>query len=438
MKKRRFLTLIFASMILIIIPLGACSSDDEPSQAQPPEMTDEAKPTGQTSNIRDIIKEKDASEGITGSDDLPRKITQTRPTPTDRAESFFDIYEGLVVDVEEDEWLSPDTAKIPLDQMPDFQNDDPLVMEVDNETTWIEQESGTSEDLYCLYFIDSNTGWAGGSGPTIIKTSNGGQNWQSQNGNMPQNPSGRGFSDINDIRMLANGQKGWASGTYSVILKTTNGGEDWSGREGGYDRGVPFKSVSFANDSMGWITAFDGLILKSTNGGESWESVNAGTYEFMYNMSFINSEIGWAVGKCGRIIKTTNGGSSWSAQNSCSVSNLYAVDFTNSNNGWAVGSSGTILHTSNGGESWTAQDSNTTSTLYGVHFLDQNEGWAVGSSGTIVRTYTGGDSWIPVSSSISNNLRAVQFVDSDTGWIVGDDGTILKTTTGNPLDSLIR
>jgi len=42
---------------------------------------------------------------------------------------------------------------------------------------WIKQTSGIFHDLYSVYFTDPSTGWAVGAYGTIIKTTNGGNNW---------------------------------------------------------------------------------------------------------------------------------------------------------------------------------------------------------------------------------------------------------------------
>ena len=45
---------------------------------------------------------------------------------------------------------------------------------------WTSQTSGTLSFLYSIQMLDANTGFAVGSGGTILKTTNGGSNWTSQ------------------------------------------------------------------------------------------------------------------------------------------------------------------------------------------------------------------------------------------------------------------
>ena len=82
---------------------------------------------------------------------------------------------------------------------------------------WYLQQSGTTENLKSVYFVDQNTGWICGSNGTIRKTSNGGLNWIAQNSNTADNLKLIHFRDPNH---------GWAYGDTS-LLSTNNGGTSW-------------------------------------------------------------------------------------------------------------------------------------------------------------------------------------------------------------------
>ncbi len=47
-------------------------------------------------------------------------------------------------------------------------------------TNWTTQSSGTTNDLYSVYFVNETTGWAVGWSGKILKSINGGTNWSSQ------------------------------------------------------------------------------------------------------------------------------------------------------------------------------------------------------------------------------------------------------------------
>jgi photosystem II stability/assembly factor-like uncharacterized protein len=81
--------------------------------------------------------------------------------------------------------------------------------------------------LFSIFFTDENTGYAVGGdfanpSPSIIKTTDGGQNW------FIQNSTANALSDV----FFINANVGWAAG-FNVILKTTNGGGWGAGTDEG-------------------------------------------------------------------------------------------------------------------------------------------------------------------------------------------------------------
>jgi photosystem II stability/assembly factor-like uncharacterized protein len=93
-----------------------------------------------------------------------------------------------------------------------------LVMINSAAAQWEQQNSETTEDLNSVYFTDSNTGYAVGTGGTILKTTNGGLNWTPQNSNTSLTLTSVYFPKTDT---------GYAVGA-EIILKTTDGGENWT------------------------------------------------------------------------------------------------------------------------------------------------------------------------------------------------------------------
>lgn len=296
---------------------------------------------------------------------------------------------------------------------------------------WDEQFSG-EEEIYSIYFIDENNGWASGSLGAILKTTNGGDEWINQ-------VSGEG-DELYAIYFLDK-NTGWTVGTYGTILNTTDGGTTWHTQNSGlfwYE--ATLLSIYFKDYNNGWIVGTGGLILNTTNGGINWKKQVSGITENLHSTNFIDNNNGWAVGKSGVILTTTNGGNDWSKQSSSTTNELSEIYFVNSNVGWAVGLSGTILKTINSGNSWEKITSETTNNLFSVYFIDENIGWIVGEN-IILRSTDGGNSWTEQAIE-SCNLVSVRFVDVNTGWVAGYrdfhygySGIILKTTFGGILHS---
>ena len=78
--------------------------------------------------------------------------------------------------------------------------------------------------LVSVSFIDSETGWAIGNLGTILKTTNGGENWINQTSGTTQYLIGVSFTDANN---------GTAVGSGGTILRTTDGGDNWVSQSSG-------------------------------------------------------------------------------------------------------------------------------------------------------------------------------------------------------------
>ena len=67
-------------------------------------------------------------------------------------------------------------------------NSGSILKTINGGNTWVEQTSGTKEDLFDLYFRNADTGYVVGARGVILKTTNGGNAWVEQNsGNKKMN-----------------------------------------------------------------------------------------------------------------------------------------------------------------------------------------------------------------------------------------------------------
>jgi photosystem II stability/assembly factor-like uncharacterized protein len=88
----------------------------------------------------------------------------------------------------------------------------------DGGISWTEYNTGSLEELYSIYFINSYIGWGVGANGKIVKTYNGGITWENQMSFTTRVLSSVFFQDEN---------VGWITGESGIILKTTNGGVVW-------------------------------------------------------------------------------------------------------------------------------------------------------------------------------------------------------------------
>ncbi len=156
--------------------------------------------------------------------------------------------------------------------------------------------------FYSVYFTDANTGYvAGGSlEPFIFRTANGFNTWISSN--CVKHLRTWAFNSV----YFPDANTGYAVGGKGTIIKTSDGGNSWDSLLSGTKYNL--NSVYFINSDTGYAVGDNGTILKTSNGGTIWIVSSSGTTNVLNSVYFINSDIGYAVGDGGTILKTNNGG----------------------------------------------------------------------------------------------------------------------------------
>lgn len=290
---------------------------------------------------------------------------------------------------------------------------------------WISQNSNTSQRLLTTFFLDENIGWAGGDEGCIIKTTNGGVDW-----NYFSIGSKYTVHAIHFIDSL----KGWAAlytfnpNRAGYVISTIDGGINWDFQY--YIDGITLHNVYFYDQYFGWAVGSSGVFLRTVNGGATWQ-VDFASSQWAWSLCFLSPNLGWVGdGYSGYIRKTTDGGFTWQYKSVPTYSRMMDIFFLNENVGWAVGQFGVILKTTNGGEIWTHQNSGVGQELNDVEFVDENYGWAIGMGGIILHTTNGGSNWFAQGNQVSNNLYGLSCNSSQLGWIAGSDGLVLYTDNG--------
>lgn len=292
------------------------------------------------------------------------------------------------------------------------------------QSNWILQNSNTSYNLTSVYFNNGNVGWVVGYNGEILKTTDGGIQWNEV--------SSGTTNKLNSVVFFSDDQNGWIVGEFGTILHTSNGGNSWVNQNSGIINWLG--SVYFTDLNNGYVCGKEGTILKTSDGGNNWVIVTTPTTEDLHSIYFINNNIGWAVGFNGLIIKTTDGGQNWVVQISNTLQELNSVYFINENVGWICGNNGEILYTSNGGTLWSVQNSTTTYDLNNIKFSDELNGITVGSNGVMLRTNDGGANWNSENSGVTYNLCSSTIINLNSCWVVGDIGTIISKSIGIKVD----
>jgi photosystem II stability/assembly factor-like uncharacterized protein len=311
--------------------------------------------------------------------------------------------------------------------------------------------------LNAVSFINANTGVAGGSLGTIIKTTDGGTSWRIINTNTTKNiqeltvatlttfyasgdsglvlrstNAGETWSNVsvNSIYSIWNIQffdenSGYASGLNSKFYKTSNGGANWT--EITIPGGGDYYSMTFFGPQSGYLTSFSGKILKTMNGGLNWSETYTGRSATILKLIFTGG-IGYGACSGGEVIKTTNDGQSWFLAGTAGSNVLWDVHFTDASNGVVLDDNGKIYRTTNGGVNWSmVLTQNNKGRAFS--FAGQTGYW-VGGGGRIYKTNNGGLNWVAMVNDKIQDISGICFIGDFTGYVTTYDGKLIKTLDG--------
>ncbi len=272
-----------------------------------------------------------------------------------------------------------------------------------------------------IYFIDDSTGWMTCADGKILKTTDGGNNWDYYQ-----------YGSTDDILLLTgldftDEQNGWCVGYRGLVLHTTDAGETWNKQEinsNGY-----FGSCKFTDSLTGWIGNVKGEVFKTIDGGKNWTLHK--TFKWIDDIYFINKNIGLISDEEGNIHRTSDAGETWSTNNIFD-SDLFTFDFIDEKVGYIGGLGGVLFKTTDSGETWTEIETDISYSFMDIQFLDENVAWAVFYQDCIAKTEDGGKTWAIQYKGPTDNeaIIGIHMFNETKGITTGNLGYIFKTNDG--------
>lgn len=278
--------------------------------------------------------------------------------------------------------------------------------------------------LQAVHFPSTDVGFAAGHDGMVLRTADGGQSWDTLQ--LPSTVASNHYNDVyfisETVGFLAGGIQG--GGGMRTILKTEDGGTNWQIVE--HNTGPWLQGIQFVSATVGFAAGQLGTMLKTTNGGTTWTNIsptgNAANRHYN-DIAFLDEMNGFAVGgneqndSIRTILKTTDGGSSWQTVIDNSAPWLRAIDITPSGTLVAVGNDSTILSSTNGGTTWekviVPTAINWAVNLNAVDFIYPTLGVVVGDYGQLL-LYEGN---LPSAPEVT--LNAPLIVHADSVYISG-------------------
>jgi photosystem II stability/assembly factor-like uncharacterized protein len=275
-------------------------------------------------------------------------------------------------------------------------------------------------DFTDVEFYNNDFGVICGASGIILKTENGGEDWQTFN---------VGISPTLMCVFILSQQEFY---TATVGLYKTNNGGDSFTELNRSSSGSIINGIHFFDSRTGLISEGN-WIYKTTDGGQNWEAIyNKG---YADKMQFVSDSIGYIYGGVswdytfyGLLHKTEDYGNSWSnIGNTPEVYNweILSLYFLNEDTGYISNCSKEIFITYDGGITWTKRCENLPAHVTGLVFLTENVGYGVSYFG-ILKTMDGGINW---SWDYKNDTVSFESIsktpDNKKVIAVGNDGFVL-------------
>jgi len=254
-----------------------------------------------------------------------------------------------------------------------------------------------------IFFLNDQLGWCSALsmiyepyGTFILRTTNGGKNWDSEYFRMPQ-------VVVNSFYFL-DSLTGFAIGYPGVFHRTTDGGNSWSPVEmdSSFVSGFPANSIKFYSPKYGFacggVRDIVGIIWRTIDGGLSWTTLSDTlTSEPLYDIHIFDSLHVIAMGGDPEFgtsqIITTDGGNTWEYTALGIFYFPFNFDFRTNSEGWVpMGEQRKFLYTSDSGVSWTVIPTPDSTNIVRICFPDSLHGYGIGGDGIIVKYINRGPS----------------------------------------------
>jgi len=192
--------------------------------------------------------------------------------------------------------------------------------------SWTQVQVPASANLTAVYYADAKHGWAVGHAETILRTRNGGEDWELSHF-VPENAQ-----PLLDV-WFADDLRGIAVGAYGVIYATTDGGNIWSQvpftpaplpgaakvepaadeMETEVDLGFEFHLNALARGPGGrlYLGAEAGRLFRSEDNGASWRELPSPYDGSFHGLLPLEGDALLAFGLRGNLFRSEDGGMNW-------------------------------------------------------------------------------------------------------------------------------
>ena len=306
--------------------------------------------------------------------------------------------------------------------------------------TWETQNSGVTNTLRSVCFVDTLNGWVTTDSSIYLHTTDSGKNWMIEK----VNNDNYGIERIQFITK----DIGYACGSYGRLFSTRDGGKTWLRYAGVFE--IDFQDLFFVNETEGWAVGQRygdnwgrGMIVHTSDGGITWqkqfehETTNQLATKFFKAIRMKNNFVGWAIAgdyfdnfSPTYVYKTDDGGKNWNELPTPIQRPARMLKIANVDTLWADGYGVSPMSTTvDGGISWDLYY-NEYKYIGAISPRSGNSGWCSfinynqGSTSYLLYTTDRGNSW-KKELELSVNIIDIENK-GNYMWIAGSKGLIMR------------
>ena len=266
-------------------------------------------------------------------------------------------YRRIYIDAEDIQMLTNDTGFLVSSRK--------LYKTTDQFETIEELDLGTS-GIISLFFLDENTGYVSGGSGRMLKTTDGGQNWESQS---------TGTTEILRDHYFINANLGFACGDDRTFIKTEDGGQTWTEITLNISENWDLEQILFIDNNNGVLIAGGGISFYTNDAGTTWTEATTDFNFTLNDVKYINNKL-IGVGNSGLIATSTDMGVNWTSND---LGNDYYLSLAGNSGKIYVGGEGDFFESSDEGASLEIhQQGYALSTLGEISFANDDVGLIVG------------------------------------------------------------
>lgn len=317
---------------------------------------------------------------------------------------------------------------------------------------WTIQNSNTDAHFRAISAVNQDVVWAGGSKGTVLRTTNGGQNWEVIKVSGAEKLDFRGIKGIDHQTAIAV-SAGLAEEGQARIYRTDDAGKTWDVVWQTDQKGVFLDGVAFWDKSNGIIFGdpIDNhlYLLRTSDGGKIWQRLSptvlpanlpneasfAASNSTMVVQGSKNVWIGTGGADHARVFRSTDRGHTWQVIDTDMAANassgIFGLRFWDEKQGIAVGGNykadkeafENVIMTQDGGKTWQkATPTQPAGLKEAVVRLKNGNLVAVGPAGSCI-SKDNAQTWQPLTGA-PVGLHALTSV-GNTCWATGAKGVMV-------------